>query len=136
ALHRRQPDLLVETLVGDFAGRLHDVTTMLDSEPDVFAHNIEVTRALTPKIRDRRCSYDQSLEVLRHAKRTAPQRFVKSSIMVGLGERDEEVVETMADLRSVGVDIVTLGQYLRPTEKHAPVARFVTPEQFAEYERV
>ena len=136
ALHRRQPDLLVETLVGDFAGRLHDVTTMLESEPDVFAHNIEVTRALTPKIRDRRCSYDQSLAVLRHAKQTAPQRFVKSSIMVGLGERDEEVVETMADLRSAGVDIVTLGQYLRPTDKHAPVARYVTPDQFAEYERL
>lgn len=135
ALHRRQPGLLVETLVGDFGGRMHDVTTMVDSAPDVFAHNIEVTRDLTPKIRDRRCSYDQSLEVLAHAKALAPDRFVKSSIMVGLGEDDRSVIDTMADLRGAGVDIVTIGQYLRPTQKHAPVDRFVTPEQFAEYER-
>ncbi len=135
ALHRRQPGLLVETLVGDFGGRLHDVQAMVESGPDVFAHNIEVTRALTPKIRDRRCSYGQSLAVLSHAKRLAPERFVKSSIMVGLGESDDEVLETMVDLRNAGVDIVTLGQYLRPTEKHAPVARYVTPAQFADYEQ-
>lgn len=135
ALQRRQPGLLVETLVGDFGGRMHDVTTMVESEPDVFAHNIEVTRDLTLKIRDRRCSYDQSLAVLSHAKALAPQRFVKSSIMVGLGEDDRSVIETMSDLYDAGVDIVTIGQYLRPTQKHAPVARFVTPEQFAEYER-
>ena len=136
ALHRRQPDLLVETLVGDFGGRFHDVETMVSSAPEVFAHNIEVTRELTPKIRDRRCSYDQSLAVLEYAKKFAPDRFVKSSIMVGLGEDTASVFETMADLRRVGVDIVTLGQYLRPTEKHAAVQRFVTPAEFAEYERV
>lgn len=135
ALHRRQPDLLVETLVGDFGGRFHDVETMVSSGPEVFAHNIEVTRELTPKIRDRRCSYDQSLAVLEYAKKFAPDRFVKSSIMVGLGEDTASVFETMADLRRVGVDIVTLGQYLRPTEKHAPVQRFVTPAEFADYER-
>jgi len=135
ALHRRQPGLLVETLVGDFGGRMHDVTTMVESAPEVFAHNIEVTRDLTPKIRDRRCSYVQSLAVLAHAKALAPERFVKSSIMVGLGEDDQAVVQTMADLRGAGVDIVTIGQYLRPTQKHAAVARFVTPEQFAEYEQ-
>jgi len=135
ALHRRQPGLLVETLVGDFGGRLHDVQTMVESAPEVFAHNIEVTRELTPKIRDPRCSYDQSLAVLEYAKQAAPERFVKSSIMVGLGEDAESVVETMTDLRRVGVDIVTLGQYLRPTQKHAPVQRFVTPAEFAEYER-
>ena len=109
---------------------------MVDSAPDVFAHNIEVTRRLTPLIRDRRCSYDLSLEVLRYAKERAPERFVKSSIMVGMGEEDDEVVETLRDLRAANVDIVTLGQYLRPTPKHAPVHRFVTPEQFEEYARI
>jgi lipoic acid synthetase len=136
ALHRRQPGLLVETLVGDFGGRLRDVAAMVASGPDVFAHNIEVTRGLTRKIRDQRCGYDQSLSVLAHAKRLEPTRFVKSSIMVGLGERDVEVIETMSDLRGAGVDIVTIGQYLRPSEKHASVERYVTPEEFAEYERV
>jgi lipoic acid synthetase len=127
--------LLVETLVGDFRGRLSDVETVLAAAPDVFAHNIEVVRRLTPTIRDARCHYDTSLEVLAFAKRHAPERFVKSSIMVGLGEEPGEVLETLSDLRSVGVDIVTLGQYLRPTPKHAEVARYVTPAEFEEYER-
>jgi lipoyl synthase len=101
----------------------------------VFAHNIEVVRRLTPTIRDARCRYDISLAVLAAAKRRAPERFVKSSIMVGLGEEPREVLETLADLRANGVDIVTLGQYLRPTPKHAEVARYVTPAEFEEYER-
>lgn len=134
-LHELAPGLLVETLVGDFGGRKRDIAAMVDSAPDVFAHNIEVPRRLTPLIRDQRCDYDLSLGVLRQAKERAPERFVKSSIMVGMGETDEEVLETMRDLRESGVDIVTLGQYLRPTPKHAPVARFVTPETFASYER-
>lgn len=134
-LHRLQPDLLVETLVGDFGGRKRDIAVMVDSAPDVFAHNIEVPRRLTPLIRDSRCDYDLSLDVLRYAKERAPARFVKSSIMVGMGETDDEVVETLRDLRAAGVDIVTLGQYLRPTTKHAPVHRFVPPEQFDEYAR-
>jgi lipoic acid synthetase len=127
--------LLVETLVGDFRGRLADVHSVLDSAPDVFAHNIEVVRRLTPTIRDARCRYDVSLAVLAAAKRRAPERFVKSSIMVGLGEEPGEVLETLADLRAAGVDIVTLGQYLRPTPKHAEVARYVTPSEFEDYER-
>lgn len=135
-LHGLQPELLVETLVGDFGGRKRDIATMVASEPDVFAHNIEVPRRLTPFIRDQRCDYDLSLSVLRRAKELAPARFVKSSIMVGMGETDDEVTETMQDLRAAGVDIITLGQYLRPTPKHAPVARFVDPATFAEYERV
>lgn len=134
-LHELQPDLLVETLVGDFGGRKRDVAHMVDAAPDVFAHNIEVPRRLTPFIRDQRCDYDLSLRVLRWAKELAPERFVKSSIMVGMGETDDEVFETMSDLRDAGVDIVTLGQYLRPTAKHAAVDRFVPPEMFAEYER-
>jgi lipoyl synthase len=135
SLRRHQPGLLVETLVGDFAGRLRDVEVVLEAEPDVFAHNLEVTRRLTPRIRDARCSYDQSLAVLAHAKQRAPARFVKSSIMVGIGESDDEVLDTLADLRAAGTDVVTLGQYLRPTDKHAPVARYVDPEQFAAFER-
>ena len=134
ALRERCPELLVETLVGDFRGRFGDVQTVVDSGPDVFAHNIEVVRRLTPTIRDARCRYDVSLAVLAAAKRRAPERLVKSSIMVGLGEERGEVLETLADLRAHGVDIVTLGQYLRPTQKHAEVARYVTPEEFAEYE--
>jgi lipoyl synthase len=134
-LRERCPELLVETLVGDFRGRAEDVDTMVESAPDVFAHNIEVTRRLTPKIRDPRCDYDLSLGVLARAKARAPERFVKSSIMVGIGEADDEVHQTMADLRRAGVDIVTLGQYLRPTPKHAAVDRYVTPEQFAVFER-
>ncbi len=132
-LRERRPELLVETLVGDFRGRLGDVDVVLGSAPAVFAHNVEVTRRLTPLIRDARCDYDLSLGVLRHAKERAPDRFVKSSIMLGLGESRDEVEETLADLRAAGVDIVTLGQYLRPTPKHAQVARYVTPEEFADY---
>ncbi len=135
ALREHSPGLLVETLVGDFGGRQRDINTMVDSAPDVFAHNIEVARRLTPTIRDQRCDYDLSLGVLSHAKARMPERFVKSSIMVGVGETDAEVLETMRDLRDAGVDILTLGQYLRPTPKHAPVERYVPPEQFDEYAR-
>jgi len=135
ALRRHQSGLLVETLVGDFAGRRGDVETVLRSGPDVFAHNIEVTRRLTPSVRDPRCSYDRSLEVLANAKQWAPERYVKSSIMVGIGETDAEIEETLQDLRGAGVDIVTLGQYLQPTPKHVPVDRFVSPEQFLHWEQ-
>ncbi|MGC4086293.1 MAG: lipoyl synthase [Polyangiaceae bacterium] len=133
ALARDVPELLVETLVGDFGGRLRDVDVVLDSAPAVFAHNIEVVRRLTPAIRDQRCDYDRSLAVLQHAKRRHPERLVKSSIMVGIGESDAEVEETLRDLRDVGVDIVTLGQYLRPTPKHAAVDRYVPPTTFDHY---
>src|SRR6187431_3025962 len=98
ALHQTLPELLVETLVGDFGGRTIDVDAVLASSPDVFAHNIEVVRRLTPLIRDQRCDYDRSLAVLRHAKLAAGRRLVKSSIMVGIGETDVEVEETMCDL--------------------------------------
>jgi lipoic acid synthetase len=141
SIKERSPDLLVESLVGDFAGRHRDVDTVLASRPDVFAHNVEVPRRLTPRIRDQRCSYDRSLDILRHAKERGPVRhdgaasgLTKSSIMVGIGETDDEVLETMMDLRTVGVDVVTIGQYLRPSEKHAEVERYVTPSQFEAYE--
>jgi lipoic acid synthetase len=135
ALKRRRPSMLVETLVGDFRGSHAAIETVVQARPDVFAHNLEVTRALTASIRDARCSYDRSLDVLQHAKRCAPERLTKSSLMVGLGESSGEVLEAMRDLRAAAVDIVTLGQYLRPTPKHAAVERYVTPEEFAMYER-
>jgi lipoic acid synthetase len=134
ALRRSQPSLLVETLVGDFCGREQDIDVVLESDPDVFAHNIEVTRRLTPHIRDQRCGYDRSLRVLSRAKRRATEGLVKSSLMVGIGETDDEVKEALGDLRSAGVDVVTIGQYLRPSPKHVPVERFVEPNLFAEYE--
>jgi lipoyl synthase len=134
ALHRVQPDLLVEVLVGDFGGREADVTTVLGSKPDVFAHNIEVVRRLTPLVRDKRCSYDRSLDVLAVGKRNGASRYVKSSVMVGIGETDAEVVETLTDLRRVGVEIVTLGQYLRPSPRHAAVQCYRTPEEFVRWQ--
>jgi lipoic acid synthetase len=135
-LKELRDDLLVETLVGDFQGEGVPIDHVVDAKPDVFAHNIEVVRRVTRRIRDVRCGYDRSLSVLRRAKDRAPERVTKSSIMVGIGETDEEVVETLSDLRQAGVDIVTIGQYLRPTPKHHEVIRFVTPETFAEFERV
>jgi lipoic acid synthetase len=135
SLHERQPELLVEALVGDFSGRHRDVDVVLDGAPDVFAHNVEVPRRLTPSIRDQRCSYDRSLDVLRHAKERAPERLTKSSVMVGIGETHEEVLETLSDLRSASVDVVTIGQYLRPSPKHAPVDRYVEPGEFTEFEQ-
>jgi lipoyl synthase len=135
ALKRRRPSMLVETLVGDFRGSHAAVDVVVEARPDVFAHNLEVTRALTKQIRDQRCSYDRSLDVLLHAKEHAPDRLTKSSLMVGLGESNDEILEAMRDLREARVDIITLGQYLRPTPKHAAVERYVTPEEFAMYER-
>jgi lipoic acid synthetase len=130
ALHRAQSGLLVETLVGDFAGRQSDVQRVLAGQPDVFAHNIEVVRRLTPQVRDPRCDYDRSLDVLSWAKQSGASRYVKSSVMVGLGETDGELRETLTDLRRIGVDIVTIGQYLRPTAKHSAVERYCRPEEF------
>jgi lipoic acid synthetase len=143
-LRELRPDILIEALVGDFHGRHSDVDTIIDAGPAVYAHNIEVVRRITRKVRDVRCSYDQSLAVLRHAKEQARAvhgaesgtRLTKSSLMVGIGETDDEVIEAMRDLREAKVDIITIGQYLRPTPKHHDVERFVEPEAFAEYGRV
>ena len=129
------PDLLVEVLTPDFAGNPGATATILAAKPDVVAHNIESVRRLTPLVRDRRAAYDQSLDVLRNYKRDGA-KHTKTSIMVGFGEREEEVEETLRDLREAGVDIVTFGQYLRPTQeaRHLPVTEFVHPTQFAKYQ--
>jgi lipoic acid synthetase len=134
-LKELRPEMLVETLMGDFGGHLDAVDTTVDARPDVWAHNIEVVRRLQRSIRDVRCSYEQSLRVLQRAKTRAQGVVTKSSIMVGIGETDDEVVETMRDLRGAGVDVVTIGQYLRATPKHAPVERFVEPARFDEFAR-
>ncbi len=136
AIRRYGPSIMVESLVGDFSGRHRDIDVVLEGGPDVFAHNVEVVRRITPSIRDPRCSYDRSLDVLQHAKSRVGAKYVKSSLMVGVGETDEEVVESLDDLRHAGVDIVTIGQYLRPSERHHPVERYVTPEQFGIFEKI
>jgi len=135
AIHEWSPSVQVEALVSDFAGHHRDIESLLAARPDVFAHNLEVVRRVTRQVRDPRCSYERSLDVLAHAKSFGGSRFVKSSLMVGAGETDEEVFEALNDLRNARGDIVTLGQYLRPSPKHLPVDRYVTPEQFAAYER-
>lgn len=134
-LRELRSDILIETLVGDFQGHTSAIDAVVDGAPDVFAHNVEVVRSLSREIRDVRCGYDQTLAVLGRAKERA-RIVTKSSIMVGLGEREEEVHETLRDLRDAGVDVVTIGQYLRPTPRHAEVKRFVTPQEFEEYARV
>jgi lipoic acid synthetase len=130
AIHERVAGARVEILSGDYRGDLRAVDIVLDARPDVFAHNLETVRRLTPSVRDKRAGYDQSLAVLAHAKRRAPDRFTKTSLMLGLGESEGEIEEAMNDARAAGVDIFTLGQYLQPSKKHLPVVEFVTPDQF------
>jgi lipoic acid synthetase len=133
AIKRRNPDTAVEALTPDFQGVLRDVQTVLESGLEVFAQNVETVRRLTHPVRDPRAGYGQTLSVLKFAKGHRPLVLTKTSLMLGLGETDAEIRETMADLRAVGVDILTLGQYLRPTPNHLSVASFVTPEQFDRY---
>ncbi len=131
AIRRHSPQILIEALLGDFQGVLRDVATVVtDGAPDVFAHNIETVTRLQRSVRDARCSMERSLAVLAHAKKVRPEGYTKSSIMVGLGETPDEVVEAMGQLRDVGTDVLTLGQYLRPTPKHHEVVRYVHPDEF------
>jgi len=130
------PQTAVEALTPDFQGRLHDVEAVVDSGLEVFAQNVETVRRLTHPVRDPRAGYDQTLRVLAHAKKHRPKVLTKTSLMLGLGETMDEVIETMDDLRAIGVDIVTFGQYLRPTVNHLPVARFVTPEEFRQLREI
>src|ERR1700728_284445 len=130
AIKARNPQTAVEALTPDFQGVLKDVEVVVDSGLEVFAQNIETVRRLTHPVRDPRAGYEQTLRVLEHAKRHKPSVLTKSSLMLGLGETEQEVEETLDDLRAVGVDIVTLGQYLRPTLNHLPIQRFVTPAEF------
>ena len=132
-LKRSAPATLVEVLTPDFQGRKFALDLIIDAAPTVTAHNVETVARLTPTVRDRRAGYRQSLDVLEYYKSGGMK--TKSSIMLGVGETHDEVVQAMKDLRSVGCDILTLGQYLRPSEKHLPVAEFVRPEAFAALEQ-
>jgi lipoic acid synthetase len=133
AIKERMPDTAVEALTPDFQGVLSDVEVVVDSGLDVFAQNVETVRRLTHPVRDPRASYEQTLRVLEHAKQHNPKVLTKTSLMLGLGETEEEIAQTMDDLRAVNVDILTLGQYLRPTLNHLAVQRFVTPAEFDQY---
>jgi lipoic acid synthetase len=132
-IKRVSPGTAVEALTPDFQGILADVETVVDSGVDVFAQNVETVRRLTHPVRDPRASYEQTLAVLAHAKRHRPGVLTKTSLMLGLGETGDEILATMQDLRAAGVDLLTLGQYLRPTLNHLPVQRFVSPSEFEEY---
>ncbi|HET7201825.1 MAG TPA: lipoyl synthase [Steroidobacteraceae bacterium] len=135
-IKKHNPGTAVEALTPDFQGVMRDVETVVDSGLDVFAQNVETVRRLTHPVRDPRASYEQTLAVLRHAKRRRRLQgdvLVKTSLMLGLGETDDEIVETLRDLRAAGVDLLTLGQYLRPTVHHLPVERFVRPDEFERY---
>jgi len=128
-----RPQTAVEALTPDFDGDTAAVELLVDSGLEVFAQNVETVRRLTHPVRDPRAGYDKTLSVLAHAKRHRPDVLTKTSLMLGLGETDEEIGETMDDLRAIDVDILTLGQYLQPTRNHLPVERFVSPEEFARY---
>jgi len=131
AVRHQSPETTMETLIPDFAGKWENLQTIIDVAPEIVSHNLETVRSLTKQVRIQ-AKYDRSLEVLFRLKKGGMR--TKSGVMLGLGETHEEVIETMEDLRSVNVDILTLGQYLQPTPKHLPVVEFITPERFAEYQ--
>ncbi|MFM7311200.1 MAG: lipoyl synthase [Flavobacteriales bacterium] len=133
AVRQESPGTTMETLIPDFAGKWENLQRIIDAAPEIVSHNLETVRRLTKQVRIQ-AKYDRSLEVLRRLKMGGMR--TKSGVMLGLGESEEEVLETMDDLVRVGVDILTLGQYLQPTPKHLPVADFITPEKFAEYKEI
>ncbi len=133
----RAPHTIVEVLTPDFQGRADLMKKIVDAQPEVIAQNIETVRRLTYVVRDRRAGYDQTLDILRAVKQMDPTRKTKSSILLGFGETADEVIETMRDLRNAQVDLLAIGQYLRPTNKkrHYPLVEYVRPEQFAFYKQ-
>ena len=136
AIRRVSPETLVEVLIGDLGGDEASLRTIVEARPDMLAHNLESVRRLTSQVRDPRATYDRSLKVLEKAKEMDPGLPTKSSLMLGLGEQHEEILESMDDLRDVGVDALTLGQYLQPTPKHLKVYEFISPKDFASYEHL
>jgi lipoic acid synthetase len=135
-LKHKKPELLVECLVSDFQGNLNSVETLATSGLDVYAHNVETVERLQKFVRDPRAGYKQSLSTLEHAKKIKPGLYTKTSLMLGLGETEEEVLQTMKDLRAIDVDVVTFGQYLRPTERHLAVVEYIKPEVFDKYRQI
>lgn len=133
AVRKHSPGTTLETLIPDFGGKWGNLQRIIDVAPEIVSHNLETVRRLTKEVRIQ-AKYNRSLEVLRRLKEGGMR--TKSGIMLGLGETDEEVIEAMDDLRSVGVDVLTLGQYLQPTTKHIAVDKFITPNKFEEYKRI
>jgi lipoic acid synthetase len=133
AIRQQSPGTTLETLIPDFAGNWNNLQVIIDVAPEIVSHNLETVRRLTKQVRIQ-AKYDRSLEVLFRLKKGGMR--TKSGVMLGLGETEQEVIETMQDLRAVQVDILTLGQYLQPTPKHLPVAEFIEPEQFAYYQKI
>jgi lipoic acid synthetase len=130
------PGVCIEALIPDFGGALGNIQTVVQAGPDVIGHNLETTEPLTTKVRDPRASYHQSLRVLEHVKQLDKRVFTKSSLMLGLDEQEEDVLQTFRDLRVVGTDFLTLGQYLRPSPRNLPVIEYLTPERFSYYQKV
>ena len=129
-IKKSYPEIIVEVLIPDFKGDVEALRKIIYANPEVIAHNIETVERLQKKVRDTRANYKQSLSVLENIKKINPRIYAKSSIMLGLGETDEEIIQAMKDLREINVDILTLGQYLRPTDWHIPISSFVAPEKF------
>jgi lipoic acid synthetase len=134
AIRRMNPSTTLETLIPDFQGNTKNIDRIIKANPEVVSHNIETVRRLTREVRIQ-AKYDKSLEVLRYLKAQGIRR-TKSGIMLGLGETEAEVIQTMQDIRNQDVDIITIGQYLQPSKKHLPVKEFITPEQFEKYEKL
>ncbi|TFY62152.1 hypothetical protein EVJ58_g4038 [Rhodofomes roseus] len=134
-IKQKAPQILVEALTGDFGGSLPHVSIVAKSGLDVYAHNIETVEALTPFVRDRRATFRQSLSVLEHAKKEGV-RITKTSIMLGVGESEDEIMDALRELRKVDVDVVTFGQYMRPTKRHMKVDRYVEPAEFERWKQV
>ena len=124
------PNTVVETLIPDFSGNEKFIETIVRAKPNVIGHNVETVKRLSPYVRDLRANYNQSLKVLKYVKELDSSIFTKSSLMLGLGESEEEILQTAQDLRDANVDMITLGQYLQPSTSHLPVKEFVTPEKF------
>lgn len=135
-IKKRTPSTMVEVLIGDFQGNKKDLQKIIDAKPDVIAHNIETIDRLQKKVRDLRANYKQSLGVLEFVKKQNKDIFTKSSIMLGVGETKEEVTQSMKDLREIGCDVFTLGQYLKPKNKVMKVEEWVSPEKFEEYKKI
>jgi lipoic acid synthetase len=134
AIRRANPNTTLETLIPDFRGEKQNIDRLIDVAPEIISHNLETVRRLTREVRIQ-AKYDRSLEVLKYIKESG-QRRTKSGIMLGLGETEKEVIETLHDLKNAKVDIVTIGQYLQPSKKHLPVSEFITPEQFKKYKEI
>ena len=130
AIKEKAPEVIVEALVPDFLGNEQSIEILLNSKLEVFAQNLETVSRLTKRVRDPRAGYDQTLEVLSYAKQHSPSVITKTSLMFGLGETEEEILKTFDDIKGTGVDVLTLGQYMRPTVNHLPVEKWYTPEEF------